>query len=206
MGSDRSLILEAMQAFQGGNEAAFGVLYESLWGPVCLRARKMGLSDDESVEISQKVLIRVYLYAGSATFPSELKLWSWVYTITAREVYKHWGRKTPLQLREDALLGLEAQPTSPRDDPANQAAEAEAVEAVGDCLGRLPPGERLPLVGTLVQGLSFRRAAAVHGLSLGQFKHRHETAMEKVRDCMRAKGFEIPDSSRTMRDQRGLDG
>jgi RNA polymerase sigma-70 factor, ECF subfamily len=203
---DSSKLLEAMRAFQRGEEAGFNVLYESLWGPVGRRSVKMGLSAEESAEIAQKVLVRVYLYARSADFASEKKLWAWVYTVTAREVYKYWAMKRPTLVREEEIALLETQASPPELDPGELAAQTEAHRAVGECLGRLPEGERLPLVGTLLQGLTFRAAAALHGLSLGQFKHRYEAALRKVRECMRGKGFEIPDSQRTDGGVGGLGG
>jgi len=189
-GEAASFLLGAMRAFQGGEASAFDTVYGGLWGPVSRRALKMGLGEDEAGEIAQKVLVRVYLHAGSARFPDTKRLWAWVYTITAREVYKHWAKKRPALLREEAIAALEAQPAGSEEDPSRRAAGAEEKAAVGDCLSRLPADERLPVVGTILQGLPFRAAAELHGLTLGQFKHRYEKAIQKLRDCLRGKGIE----------------
>ena len=85
-----------------------------------------------------------------------------------------------------------SQPTAAQDDPAAVAAGSEAVADAGDCVARLAPDERLSLLGPLLHGLTFRAAAALHGLSLGQFKHRYETALERVRECMKRKGHDFP--------------
>ena len=181
-----------MRAFQTGDQEAFNLICPPIWRAVYVRAGKMGLDPDESEDIAQKVLVRVYLYAPRAEFGSKGQLWSWIYTIASREIYKHWKRKRPEIVSEDVLEVLyHEQPTDPSHDPAVISAEDETLRDAGECIGRLEDAERLCLLGPLVGGLTFRQAAAVHGLSLGQLKHRYEKAMDKVRDCMRSKGHDI---------------
>jgi len=187
----REDLLAAMRAFQRGEKACFEKVYEHLWRSVYLRASKMGLSRSDSEEIAQKVLVRVYLYGPRARFDSTRQLWGWVYTITVREIYKHWRRQRPELLADELLEVLPALPGGSADDPADPAATAEELQDVGDCIGRLERAERVHLLGPLVQDLSFRQAAAIHGLTLGRFKHRYERALQKVRDCLRAKGHEL---------------
>ena len=67
----------------------------------------------------------------------------------------------------------------------------EIVADVGECIERLEESQRLCLLGPLAGELTFRQAAAIHNLSLGQFKHRYEKAIAKVRDCMKSKGHKI---------------
>ena len=187
----REELLAAMQAFQQGDKTCFQMVYEHLWRGVYLRASKMGLSRSDSEEIAQKVLVRVYLYASRASFRSARRLWSWVYTITVREVYKHWRRRRPELLAGDLPELLSAGSADCGEDPTDAAATAEEMRDVGDCIGRLEQAERVHLLGPLVQGLSFRQAAALHALTLGVFKHRYERALQKVRDCMKSKGHEL---------------
>lgn len=194
-GSDR--LLETMWAFQQGDRSAFDALYGVMWPRVCLRAHKMGLGPEEGEEIAQKVLVRVYLHAGKAQFESKGRLWSWVYTITAREVYKHWKRKRPELVSEEGLERLEAQPTDASNDPVTHAVGAEVLSDADDCIERLSDADRLYLLGPLVHGLTFRQAAAAHGLTLGRFKHRYGKALEAVRGCMEAKGHDLRETRRT---------
>ena len=69
-----------MLAFQQGHRDAFDALYQAIWSPVCLRAARMGLRAEESEEITQKVLVRIFLYCAKAEFRSTAQIWSWVYT------------------------------------------------------------------------------------------------------------------------------
>ena len=181
-----------MRAFQQGDRASFDRLCQAAWGRLCARAVKLGLGREEAEDIAQKALVRTYLYAAKARFDSERELWAWLYRIATREVYKHWRRKRPELISEEGLELLQNQPTAAQDDPAAVAAGSEAVADAGDCVARLAPDERLSLLGPLLHGLTFRAAAALHGLSLGQFKHRYETALERVRECMKRKGHDFP--------------
>ena len=184
-------LLAAVLAFQQGDRDAFERMYDPLWQAARLRAGRMGLGHADAEEIAQKVLVRVYLYAARATFTAVRELWGWVYTIIAREVYKHWRRKRPDLFAADALELHLGRRVSPDDDPADATVESEMIEHVGDCIGRLGDEERLYVLGPLVEGLTFRKAAALHGLTLGKFKHRYQKAMERIRDCMRRKGHDL---------------
>ena len=195
--ADPDRLLEVMRSFQQGDRSAFDALYGAIWPRVCLRAHKMGLGPEEGEEIAQKVLVRVYLHAGKARFESKGRLWSWLYTITAREVYKHWKRRRPELVSEEGLKLLESQAPSSSDDPATHAVGTEILSDADDCIGRLSDADRLYLLGPLVHGLTFRQAAEVHGMSLGRFKHRYGKALEAVRGCMAAKGHDLPRNPRT---------
>lgn len=185
-------LLESMWAFQQGEVAAFDVLYAALWPSVYGRARRMALPPEEAEDITQKVLVRVYEKAADARFDSEKGLWGWVYTIARREVYKQWKRRRPELISDEGLEGLLRLPGAAEDDPADAAVDAETLQDLGECVQRLGEKDRLYLAGPLVQGLPFRHVAALHRLTLGQFKHRYEKALAAVRDCMCRKGHDFP--------------
>jgi len=193
--ADSDHLLESMWAFQQGDGAAFNVLYAGMWTSVYGRARKMGLRPDEADEIAQKVMVRVYLYAGRAQIDSNKRLWGWVYTIATREVYKQWKRRRPELIADEDLEHLGSLQVTAGDDPATSAVETETLRDVEQCLDRLDEADRLYVLGPLVHGLTFRQAAALHGLTLGQFKHRYESALAAVRECMRGKGHDFPGDS-----------
>jgi RNA polymerase sigma factor (sigma-70 family) len=186
-------LLSAAKAFQQGDRAGFDALYQGLWPAVRARALRMGVSAEEADDLAQKVLVRVYLYAPRAEFATAAQLWAWAYRIATREVYKHWGRRRPGLIDEEAVGALTLQLGPAEPDPADQAQKDEALRDVGRCVGLLEEAAKLYLLGPLAGGLTFRQAAAVHGMSLGQFKHRYEKALAAVRDCLRRKGHEVAD-------------
>ena len=184
-------LLSTVRAFQQGRRGEFDRLYAALWGPLVVRASRMGLGSDESEEIAQRTLVRVYRYAAAASFGRVQQFWAWVYTIARREVYKLWRKQRPEAVREEAagLWGPEA--ADPATGPADAAAMAEAVRDARACTLDLEDSERAILLGVVSGGLTFRRAARTLGLTLGQFKHRYECALRKVRCGMRARGHDV---------------
>jgi len=183
--------MELMKAFQQGRPSSFDSLYELIRTPAYHRAKRMGLGHDDAEEIAQKVLVRVYLYAGKAHFSSRQHIWAWIYTITAREVYKAWRKKRPevVPNSADDLLFTSLPARDPA--PSEEAIGEELSQALSDCIGELSDTGRLYLLGPLQENLTFRQAAQLHGLTLGQFKHRYEKALRKVKDCLKAKGHDV---------------
>ena len=184
-------LLSIVRAFQRGDRGSFDRLYERLWGPIALRASRMGLGRDECEETAQKVLVRVYLYASTASFDATAKVWAWVYAIATREVYKLWRKRRPESISPEALEAWAGKSTDPSDGPPAAAASAETIEHVQQCLSKLEPDERRALLGVLLGQLTFRQAAEEEDLRLGQFKHRYVKALDKVRRCMRVKGHDV---------------
>ena len=184
-------LLAAVRAFQRGERGGFDRLYGRLWGPLAVRASRMGLDPHEAEEITQRTLVRVYLYAARASFQRPQQFWGWVYTIASRETYKLWRKRRPDVVCQEALEVWASAAADPSPSPAAAAASAEALADVEQCISTLEEEERMALLGVLVGGLTFRGAAKAHGLSLGQLKHRYERALRKVRDCMRAKGHDV---------------
>lgn len=185
-------LLAGVRAFQQGQQGSFERLYARLWPSVALRARRMGLDAHQAEEIAQRVLVRVYLYVGRARFDRPAQVWAWVYTIAAREVYKLWRKRRPDLVSDEVLEAWAAEAGDRSAGPAAAAASAEAVEHVQQCIADLDEARRMVLLGVLAGELTFRQAARAGGLTLGQFKHRYEKALAEVRDCMRAKGHDVP--------------
>ena len=189
---DSAQLLIVVQRFQQGEKKCFDEIYSELSGPIKNRAVKMGLNVVEGEDITQKVLVRVYLYAEKATFESGPQFWAWVFKITSREIIKHWQSRRPeLGLADlaDDWPGPTAE--SGEIDPSISAAATEVNADVHDCISRLSEAARLHLLGPLVEGLTFRDAAKSHKLTLGQYKHRYEQALHQVRDCMKSKGHDL---------------
>ena len=186
-----AVILHAVQAFQEGDAAAFDTIHRIAWPAVYNRARKMGLPHDEAEDIAQKVTVRVYLKAPEAEFVSRQQLWAWIFTIATREVYKAWQVRRPELFGDDVLAALTNLPTESSSDPSTAAVSGEELRDVAECLSRLDEPQRLVLGAVLVMNLTFRQAAAVCGKTLGQFKHRYELALRRVRECMKRKGHDV---------------
>jgi len=88
----------------------------------------------------------------------------------------------------DALLVLESAPvqslTDPGESPEEYAVRQELNRAIQVGIGTLPPEQRVALVLSDVQGLSYQEIAEVTGASLGTVKSRLSRARGKMRDFL----------------------
>ena len=88
----------------------------------------------------------------------------------------------------DALLVLESAPVQPLTDreelPEEYAVRQELNRAIQVGIGTLPPEQRIALVLSDVQGLSYREIAEATGVSLGTVKSRLSRARGKLRDFL----------------------
>jgi len=88
----------------------------------------------------------------------------------------------------DALLVLESAPvqslTDPGESPEEYAVRQELNRAIQVGIGTLPPEQRIALVLSDVQGLSYQEIAEVTGASLGTVKSRLSRARSKLRDFL----------------------
>ena len=88
----------------------------------------------------------------------------------------------------DALLVLESAPvqslTDPGESPEEYAVRQELNRAIQVGIGTLPSEQRIALVLSDVQGLSYQEIAEVTGASLGTVKSRLSRARSKLRDFL----------------------
>jgi len=88
----------------------------------------------------------------------------------------------------DALLVLESAPvqslTDPGESPEEYAVRQELNRTIQVGIGTLPPEQRIALVLSDVQGLSYQEIAEVTGASLGTVKSRLSRARGKMRDFL----------------------
>ncbi|MBM4464631.1 MAG: sigma-70 family RNA polymerase sigma factor [Chloroflexi bacterium] len=100
----------------------------------------------------------------------------------------------------DALLVLEPAPIRPLTDPGESPEEytlrQELSMALQVGIGTLPPDQRVALVLSDVQGLSYQEIAEVTGASLGTVKSRLSRARGKLRDCLLEQGELLPSQYR----------
>jgi RNA polymerase sigma factor (sigma-70 family) len=184
-------VFAAVRRFQAGEQAAFEAIAEELFVPVARKFAAMRLPASEIDELVQQVLVRVYLKVGEADFRAKEQFWAWVYTIATRQAYKHWRKKRPDLLAPEHVEIFADRPTPADEQPLHQAISEEASAHLTECVDTLPREQQLYVLGPLTQDLTFRDAARQHGLTLGQFKHRYEKALDRLRECMKSKGHDV---------------
>lgn len=116
---------------------------------------------------------------------------AWVFRIATNACYDELRRRKrrPAMLFDD-LPGAEADdgPALPADSPTPEQAaqQAELNRAIEHCIRALQPDQRLVLVLSDIEGLSYQEIADSAGLNLGTVKSRLSRARAGVRACLQA--------------------
>lgn len=87
--------------------------------------------------------------------------------------------------------------------PEESAERAEMVRAIQACIETLPADQRITLVLSDVEGLSYEEIAETTGVALGTVKSRLARARGKLRDCLRAHQELVPAEYRLEYRNRG---
>ena len=114
---------------------------------------------------------------------------AWLLRIVTNACYDQLRRKQRRPTASlDALLVVEPVPirslTDPGESPEEHALRQELSRAIQVGIGTLPPEQRVTLVLSDVQGLSYQEIAEVTGASLGTVKSRLSRARGKMRDFL----------------------
>jgi RNA polymerase sigma factor (sigma-70 family) len=122
---------------------------------------------------------------------------SWLMRIVTNACYdqlRHKQRRPTASL--DALLVSDPAPIRPLTDPGESPEEytlrQELSRVIQAGMGTLPPEQRVALILSDVQGLSYQEIAEVTGVSLGTVKSRLSRARGKLRDFLLEKGELLP--------------
>ena len=114
---------------------------------------------------------------------------SWLMRIVTNACYDQLRRKQRRPTASlDALLVSEPEPirplTDPEESPEEHAMRQELSEVIQVGIETLPPEQRVALILSDVQGLSYQEIAEVTGVSLGTVKSRLSRARGKLRDFL----------------------
>jgi len=122
---------------------------------------------------------------------------SWLLRIVTNTCYdqlRHKQRQPTASL--DALLVLEPAPirslTDPGESPEEYALRQELSKVIQAGIATLPPEQRVALVLSDIQGLSYQEIAEITGASLGTVKSRLSRARSKLRDFLLKQGELLP--------------
>lgn len=166
-----------MEAYQGGDLAAFEELYGAL-APQLLRYLT-GLARDRTraEDLLQDTFMQ--LHRARATYHPGRPVRPWAYAI-ARNVFLMHARAASRRGRHEAVADDEL-PDVPV--PAEMESFADR-DAVRRAVAQLPPERREPLLLHHVLGLSFREVGAVLGITEGAAKVKAHRAMVTLREIL----------------------
>jgi RNA polymerase sigma-70 factor, ECF subfamily len=198
--SEQALIARA----QRGDRAAFNRLVElHQAGAYALALRMLG-DPDTAADVTQDAFFSAYRAIGSFRGSS---FRAWLYRIVSNgcyDTFRAQSRRPSVSLeatledeREGEPAGQGGQHADARLpaalidatwDPERTALRGEVIERIQSALLRLGPEQRLALVLSDVQGLSYDEIAAVMGTSLGTVKSRIARARGHLRDILGRQG------------------
>lgn len=143
-------------------------------------------------DCGQNVFARVWAFRLNYRGASEGEFWKWIRQICDNERRRIQERSARAAAHEVAPDPSEVSLTSPiTDGSPNEAMLREAVVALRECVGRLPPdgaGVIRLLYGS--PALSERAAAEVLGVSASTVHKLKVDALERLSRCMESRGFE----------------
>ena len=161
----------------------FEEVYERFRRPVWRLARRMTGSEEEALDATQEIFLRVW--RGLAGFRGEAKLSTWVFQIAWNYLRLH-RRKTGRQHRvlvpvnENGVRAMERTP-DPGPDPERRAASTDMLERVQRAIDRLPEGFRVILWLRDGEGRSYQEIAAVLDVPVGTVRSRLSRARQALK-------------------------
>ena len=121
---------------------------------------------------------------------------SYLLRIAANACYDELRRRQrrPATSLEDWDVDEEANPTlvNGSEGPEEHAERKEVARVIQACIEALPADQRMTLVLSDVEGLSYEEIAETTDVALGTVKSRLARARGRLRDCLRAHGELLP--------------
>jgi RNA polymerase sigma-70 factor (ECF subfamily) len=144
----------------------------------------------EALDLSQEVFLRVFRTLGQFRGQSALRTWIYRVVVTQASNRRRWWRRRH-QSRQVALDQHVAQhgdlaDARPFAKPDQVAEQRETAQQVWTALDRLPFDQRTILVLREIDGLSYDEIAGSLNVAVGTVKSRLARAREHLRDELRA--------------------
>lgn len=142
---------------------------------------------DDVEDIAQEVFLRVWRHAGK--FKGRSKFSTWLYRITANRclTYRSKHKQPPISL--DSMVEKGTIPDSLKTQ--TDIVQRERVQAIQQTLDELPERQRMALVLSKYDGLSYKEIASAMKVSVSSVESllfRARTALRKKFDILRQQG------------------
>jgi RNA polymerase sigma-70 factor (ECF subfamily) len=183
--SDETLIA----AVAGGDESAFGMLYDRYVKAVYSLALRITQDQGLAEEITQEAFVR--LWRNAATFTSERgRFASWLLGVTHHLAIDQLRRR---QARPQAVASTDDLPVQGladiRTDVEEEAWLSVRRELIQRALAQLPEPQRRVIELAYFGGLTHVEIAALVGDPLGTVKTRMRLGLQKLREALQAQGL-----------------
>lgn len=164
----------------------FDQVYERFRSPVWRLARRLTDSQEEALDTTQEIFLRVW--RGLPGFRGEAKLSTWVFQIAWNYLRAHrrkMGRS--LQIVSEDVNATQELVASARDtapDPERRASAAELVDRVEAALDRLPEHYRIVVWLRDGEDLSYQEIAEVLDVPIGTVRSRLARARATLKEMV----------------------
>jgi len=161
-----------------GSWHTVGVTFEEVYvrfrRPVWRLARRLTASEDEALDASQEIFLRIW--RGLAGFRGEAKLSTWVFQIAWNYLRWHHRRKGRqavwLGARDDGGKTALEQAADPAPDPERRAHSSQLLDRLRVAIAELPEHQRAILWLRDGEDLGYEEIAAVLGVPIGTVRSR----------------------------------
>jgi len=161
----------------------FEEIYERFRRPVWRLARRMTGNEEEALDATQEIFLRVW--RGLAGFRGEAKLSTWVFQIAWNYLRLHRRRsgrrdRVLVPVPDEQQLVLQRAP-DPGPDPERMATAGDLLDRVEGAIDRLPEQFRVILWLRDGEGRSYDEMAAVLDIPVGTVRSRLSRARQALR-------------------------
>ncbi|MFF3489647.1 sigma-70 family RNA polymerase sigma factor [Streptomyces sp. NPDC002701] len=165
----------------GGDQDAFGVVYDATVSPVLGVARRVLRDHAQSEEVAQDVLVEVWRTAAHYR-PERGTAINWILTLAHRRAVDRVRSVEASSAREHKAALLDH---TPEYDEVTEQVEARFErEQVKRCLRTLTDLQRQSVTLAYYRGLTYREVAELLALPLGTVKTRLRDGLIRLRDCL----------------------
>jgi RNA polymerase sigma-70 factor (ECF subfamily) len=174
------LDVELVERHRGGDDAAFGEVYQRFGEMVYNVALRLSGHREEASDLTQEIFLRIYRHLGGFGGRSTLK--TWIFRVAVNHCRDRLSRHQVTTEPIDG--GTHDQRTDfadPSRSPEELALAADDGRRVADCLDRLPHCFREAVVLRDIEGLSYEEIADVLGIRVGTVRSRIARGREQLR-------------------------
>ncbi len=151
----------------------FEELYERFRRPIWRLARRLTANDDEAMDATQEIFLRVW--RGLAGFRGEAKLSTWVFQIAwnyLRLYRRKKGRQLKLVDNPETMPEIGDRIPDPAPDPERRACSSDLLDRVQAALKELPEHHRAVVWLRDGEGLSYEEIAGALDVPIGTVRSR----------------------------------
>jgi RNA polymerase sigma-70 factor (ECF subfamily) len=164
----------------------FDQVYERFRLPVWRLARRLTNSEEEALDTTQEIFLRVW--RGLPGFRGEAKLSTWVFQIAWNYLRAHrrkMGRTLQIVSQDvDGSQELVALAPDSRPDPERRAGATELLARVEEALGRLPEHYRVVVWLRDGEDLSYQEIASALDVPIGTVRSRLARARAALKEMV----------------------